>query len=518
MNRPHLLLPLVAMSAILCARVFSQDLNDLPPVAVNQADQIESQVPGQIQIVRWDMLLNQAGADALKKVAQPVDSASKTFQAMTCNGFELRQAMADAMANNGVERVSRDMRYASNSPGTGGWLPPIYLDNYSPDPIARHNLQVWCYARQGEDVFTQETGDKIKIKLDEPDVNIRIAEQSRNRTIGGGSISVKYEGDLIAGDAVVMLAPFTTPSKANYFEMVVWETFKADDRAMQLMQAQRDSGWWCQNGPATVRRWAAGVEIWESHADHEAEDVPAAFSQTLEDGKEVRLLGLCRPSEAPFCWWDADGKPIRNVSNISINYTGGPPAGLWAQVEIKGKGPQFRIENGPATQPMHPANPGDLPESKTFQQYACTQLPDGADKLEAGVGVGPWREIAQMNFNDEKQADGITYKLGTGSLEGKSTFIFAFNHDDDANNLTALSPVGIDGKETNYSGEEPFLVLSRKDINPFQNIYTDVQGMAMGDVQYFRLCLCKRQWVSFSGFATKPDTPLNGDAASTTRQ
>jgi len=511
MNRRYLLLPTAVMSAIFCARVIAQVLNNLPsPSGVDQAEISEAQVPGQIQIVRWNVLLTQAGGDALKKIAQPVDSASKIFQAMTCSALELRQTMADAMANNGVERISRQMRYGNNAGPDGSlMIPPIYLDNYSPDPVARRNFQVWCFARQGEDVFTKEAGDKIKVKLDERDVTIRINEQGRNRTLGGGSISLAYEGDLGAGDALVMLAPFTMPSQTVYYEMVVWETFKANDRAMQLMQSQRDAGWWCENGPATVRRWVAVLEGWESHG-HEAEDVPPGFSQKLEDGKEVRLIGLCRPSEAPFCWWDGDGKPIRNVSGTTISYTGGPPTGLWAQVEIKSSGSQFRMEYGPATQPMHPSN---LPDDQIVQRYASVQLPDGANTLEAGVAVGPWREIGQMKFNDEVQFSGITYKTGPGYAMSKTEINFMFNHDDDPDNVTALSPVGLDGKEANYVTHEQFLVLSRKDINPAQDVYQNVQGMGLADVQYFRLCLCKRQWVKFNGFAIKPVMPLNTDTS-----
>src|ERR1700733_15004672 len=100
--------------------------------AQDQMPEMESDVPGQIHLFRWDGLLNQAGADAVTKVAVPIQSSSKVYQGYSCSGFELRQAVADAIANNGVEGIARQLTLGQ--PWTANdlnlTLPPLYFNYF----------------------------------------------------------------------------------------------------------------------------------------------------------------------------------------------------------------------------------------------------------------------------------------------------------------------------------------------------------------------------------------------------
>jgi hypothetical protein len=516
MTTGRILAVLFAVHLMWAATVRAQDLNNLPPVAAgpDQTDQVEAQVPGQVQLARWDMLLNQAGADAVKKVAQPADSTSKTFAAMTANGFELRQALADAITNNGVEHVSQNMAYAQSygDPSGSSLMIPqgMFLNYYNNGRSQnRSNIQLSGNAQQSADSVLREAGDKIKIKLNEQQFNMQINEGGRNSTRVRGTMSIQYDGELNPGDAVLMLAPITAPSKTVYYELIVWETFKADSAAIQLFQNERDSGWWCQNGPAKLRKWAAVASIWEAQASHEAEKVPAKYIKKLDDGKEIQLLGLCRPSDAPFCWWDGDGNAISNGPNNNVGYEGDPPTGLWAAFEVTGSGKEYRMEH-PATQPINDNN-NNPPEDQPYSQMEATLVGDGTPQVEIGVTVGPWIELAQVNVGDTKQFEGVTFTITRPQSQGQQNFYVQFGQDKSSDNVFALSAVGPDGKEANSYSYEQAIQFGHPTFTGNRSMIAQFQDMAMTDVQYYRLCERKRQFVTFDGFAANPLTPVKTD-------
>jgi len=518
MTTGKILAVLFAVQLAWSTTVRAQDLNDLPPVAGGAdqtgTDQVESQVPGQVQLVRWDMLLNQVGDDAVTKIAQPVDSASKTFAAMTCNGFELRQALADAITNNGVEHVSQNMTYAQSfgDPSGSSLMIPqgLFFNYYNNGRNGNNaNFQLNGNSQQTNDSFLREAGDKVKIKLNDTLSNMQMSEGGRNWTRIRGTMSIQYDGELNPGAAVLMVAPITAPSKTVYYELVVWETFKADSAAIQMFQSERDAGWWCQNGPSKLRKWVAVASIWEAQAAHDVDNVPDKYVKTLDDGKKIRLLGLCRPSDAPFCWWDGDGKPISNGPNMDVSFDGDPPQQLYAAVEVVGTGKEMQLQH-PATQPVDNQNNGNYPADQPWNQQQASPVPD-TNSLEVGALIGPWIEVAQMNAGDSKDVDGVTIQITNPRSQGQQNFFLEISQTNDSDNVFAISPVQADGKEAdsyNYSQE---IMFGHQAFKGTRRMGESFQGMALTDVQYYRLCERKRQYVTFDGFAQNPLTPVKTD-------
>jgi hypothetical protein len=478
---------------------FASAASGQPAPAIDETPEIESQVPGQVQLVRWDVLLDQGGADAVNKVAQPIQTASKVYQGLTCSGFELRQAIADAMANNGVEEVSQHISFGQRGGGDSLNLlrfAIVYLGN------TKFPMGPQLFASPDHnDTFTRTSDGQLHIKLSESNFRASIAEKREWINLDSNP-SINYEGNLAPGDAMAFMWPITAPSQKVYYQLNVFETFKASQAAMPLMQNEQNAGWWCQNGPAKLRKWAAVAQIWESQAAHPADQPPAPFVQKTESGKEIRLLALCRPDQNPWCWWDAQGNPVWGVDNSGISMTNAQPKGLYALVDVKETN-KDHPQRSPATQPA------DKP-------YAFTHIDDGATEFKAGAAVDDWTELAQMNAGDSNDIDGVTYELRkppTANVEASRFQVF-LRSSRFPQNILRLSAVGPDGKEIPSTdinaGPVGFAGPAWTPRSTFEAIMT-FNGLALKDVQYFRLSQRVRQWATFSDFAQQPLTPVKTD-------
>jgi hypothetical protein len=539
MRRQKILLLLAAMTILFSARTHAQDLNNLPPVTGggDQAEVPEAQVPGEIQIARWDMLLNQAGADAVKKVGTPVDTKSELYQGMTCNGFEIRQAVADAMTNGGVEQAGRNLTYGQSFNGNDNLNIPQGLNlTYYNNP-ARNGLRMSAFFQQSNDSFQRHAGDALHVTLNESQFNGQMITGNRPTQIKVPA-TIQYDGDLSAGQAVAFIAPLTSGTQ-TYYQLTVWETFHAVPEVMQMFQMERNSGWWCQNGPSKLRKWTGVALIWESQADHLADDVPAAFVKKLDDGKELRLVALSRPSDAPFCWWDGDGKAVSLDQNQGFNnFDGDPPAGLQAIVELRGPSRENQMRT-PATQPVDLNNGvngrmvngpimvngqimymngamSDVP----FNESNITTIPEGSTQVDVGIPVRDWKELAQLNLDEDKVIDGVTYGVhsvprNVPSQVAARLFQVILQVSAVTDNNLAISPVGPGGKEAFSNAYRPEMFFRRSAVGrPNLSMVQQFQGMALDDVQYFRLCERDRQWITFDHFAAQPQTPVKMDFTS----
>jgi hypothetical protein len=349
--------------------------------------------------------------------------------------------------------------------------------------------------------FTRTSDGQLHIKLSDTNFRASIAEKRQWINLNSNP-SIEYEGNLAAGGAAAFMWTITAPSQEVYYQLNVFETFKARQSAMQLMQNEQNAGWWCQNGPAKLRKWAAVAQIWESQAAHRADEPPAPFVQKTKSGKEIRLLAFCRPDQNPFCWWDAQGNPVWGVDNSGISMTGSQPKGLFAMVDVKEANKDHFLQT-PATQPIG-------------KPYAFTHIDDGATEFKAGAAADDWTELAQMNAGDSNDVDGVTYEImkpPTVNAEA-SHFQVIMQISQFPQNISRLSAVGPDGKEIPSTdinfGAVGFVGPVWTPRSAFRAIMT-FNGIALKDVQYFRLSQRVRQWVTFSDYAQQPLTPVKTD-------
>ena len=188
------------------------------------------------------------------------------------------------------------------------------------------------------------------------------------------------------GQAIVFIAPISAPSGNHYCHLMVWEAFAAGEQEMNCVCSEKDVGWWCKNGPQQLQKWAGAARQWTEHGTQGPLNATKGFEIKLSDGKSVRLVALCRPSVAPFCWWDAHGNPAA-VDNSAIPMRGNPPSGLWALVRVDGPGGEYGLES--------PIVHGAVNDSGKYERIFCESIEDAAS-LDVSVSIGPWKEGAKM--------------------------------------------------------------------------------------------------------------------------
>src|SRR5579862_1382242 len=191
----------------------------LPIAALAQAGapdqpEVESQAAGNIQLVRWSVLLNSSGADAVKKIAVPMKSASKGFEGYSASGFELRQCIADALTNQGVEGIDPRMVYAQGGGPNSLFIQNLYINIFNNQN--NNNVQMNANAQDSSNSVVRTPQGKMHVVIHEAQINGNLNIANRRSTRITGSQMIEYEGDLTAGDAVAFMLPVMTPAKVEY--------------------------------------------------------------------------------------------------------------------------------------------------------------------------------------------------------------------------------------------------------------------------------------------------------------
>lgn len=461
-----------------------------PSAALAQRAPSKSEV---IQLARWSMILNQAGADQIAPVGRPLVTTSLVYEAITCDGDELRHAVRDAMQAGNLARNSPRIDMAENWPGQ---TKLFFIDGLALGAADRPGDRVMIGGTiGGGDDCQRVAADRVHLKLSYPKMRLDINELTdRWRWSGLPGQAIDFESDLPAGQAVAFLGKFIAASGAPYYHLIVWETFKAEAQHMEYIRNQHNAEWWCQNGPAPMLMWADAARVWAAGATHSSTQPAPAFERTLEDGKILRLAALTRPSRWPFCWWDAQGNPAAAYNGM-IALSGDPPQGLWAAVHVKGSGEQ--------QYPLMTPTGKRRPLAAEYNDIHSERIADGDTSIEVGVLVGPWKEMARLQPGESRTIDGVTYRIELPSAFGDMQFVVHFTRTGVLDNEDCLTAVGQDGFETEPYVEQivfgPRNVATRT-VKEQPNFH----GVPLEKVKYFRLTQRKRQWVTFSGFATQP--------------
>jgi len=463
--------------------------------------------PDQLQVVRWHVVINQTAADAFKQIANGADSNSVVFQAYTAEGAALRNVVADAIGRGNVVQVGDDMTFAY--PRMDGTL---FMDTLRLDASlgsAGHNepgINIEPADDRGNETFSLLGDNRLKAAISQ---SAQIWLHTSNGIVNGpAGTSVQFEGEINCGECIAFLAPFMFPPGDVYYQLIAFESFKASNPSLKFMRNELNSGWWCQNGPEKLRKWGGDAVLWEEEAGHKAEDVPADFAKPMDDGKVLKLVGLSRQDVAPWCWWDGDGIKIAGAPlmrpedrDIYSFLHGNPAKGLLAEFELDGTLKEQRLRS-PATRPLQ--GKFTIAPDSPYIQYGFTVLDDNAGNVKVGALVGDWREVGQLKPGDSKIVDGITFTLNGPRNRlawNGETFVVQFIQSADSDDVFTISAVGPDGSEaTGGEFQQPFDFGNRRK-SPIAR-WISFRGVSLNNVQYFRLCERKRQYVTFSGFAT----------------
>jgi hypothetical protein len=177
------------------------------------------------------------------------------------------------------------------------------------------------------------------------------------------------------------------------------------------------------------------------------------------------------------------GQPEQVLSDARLN--GDPPPGVWAKVVIVNHG---------TTMPAQDAR---------YTNETEGQFEEGAGELRVGVLVGPWTEVGQLQLNVPVTIAGITYLLQKPVGIGPKYFLAHFHRTGKPENEQRLIAVGDKDSEMVWP---PHQILFKPSSLPEDQ--PNFSGVELKDVKCFRLLERKRQWVTFTDFASLPkETP-----------
>jgi RNA polymerase sigma factor (sigma-70 family) len=457
----------------------------------------KEQTPGLAQLVRWDVILNDAGADQLRALATPVPTASKVYQAFTGLGADFRALVRENPEN--LLGTSNRIHFADEWPPPGDKLQLFQLGFYAElKPDERVNLLGTIDGPADQiERLAAAPADRLRLTIAHPQMSLTLDELTTRGWTHASPVaaSLQFSGELAAGHALAFLGTFRAASGTPYHHLVVWEAFTAQREQMTVIARQSDVTWWCGHGLEPLQKWANAARAWTATADHERSAVPPGFEKALEDGKTLRLVALCRPSQWPFCWWDARGNPVEGMNSM-LPLDGDPPEGLFALVEVEGKPDEYQLA---------------LPTSKGFvpppvAKYISWESIEVQDerKLEVGVVVGPWKELKRLQQDEPFSSGGVDYLITLGNAFGDTDFLVHFQQNGILDNQDQLVPVTSDGRAAE-SDSVSEIVYGAHDFTQSRETQPNFHGLPFKDITAYRLMQRRRQWVTLEDFATKPN-------------
>ena len=479
---------LAALFCFLAISVSSALAADLPA---------ESQVPGDVRVARWDVILNDNGLESVDSTDNSVvHTSSVGYSGAIFNADALRAAVNAAQAVGGLEGGSQSMAYTQIF-GNGMYNMQQLYFNYFQGQGAHVGLQGNAL---GTETYDSPDAGHIHINLNYTQFNRQLLEGNNGQlrfTPLENKASIIYDGQLRPGDALAFSGTFKGGDKIEYRHMIVWEVFKAEQRYQQNFQVMQDSERWCQFGPKTIRDDADIALVWEAQAKHPASTVAPKWEQTLEDGKKVRLIGVTRTDKWLYCWWDADGQPIENHDWISFNkYYQNQP--VWFSVEVTGPAEEWKRQTptgNPGFNRGQLTNPFRINTSMAAEQ---------AGQAVVGVPVGPWEQIGEIKKGGLIKVGNTTFRLRDVQSPSPNYMYAQFfpeRGNMNSDEIVTLSAVGQDGTEVDTNSSPS--ITGKNYGTPLPNF----QGMSLKNLKTFHVWKRKQQWVTFSGFAQQPLTP-----------
>jgi len=476
----------------------SPPLSSSAPAPAAPMPQIpELNIPGQIQLVRWEAVLDDAGAKAMNDLLTPLNTDSKVFRAATANGAKLRDLVASLRTQGNVINLPNILAFAIQEPDGSLFLPfetANFLNN--PDSVVINPKLDHLGS------FTRKDQNHLHF-----DLNYRDFKMPAMLLTGGASVnpnilshvSMVAHTDLTAGDAIAFLADIAVDGK-NYHRFIVWETFKATPRQIPFFR-QESVSWWCAHGPAPLRTWADEALRWQSKTTHPASVVAPEFQKKLSDGKIVRLTALDNGAAGPFCWWDARGDPVVGPTD-QISLVGYPTNALFGAIEVSGNAGENSLAD-----PLSGQNSSTGGEA--FDQTYTMGLSQPVARVDVGILVGPWIDCGDLPLNKTVSITGTNFRVEPQPQRGNAFYanLTMTGGRDFADFITAISRHGQEAGPENLQLAQ-MLAINRASL-PRTASMTGEYRLLLDDVKTFHLYRRKREWVRFGHFALLPK-PMPG--------
>ncbi len=480
-----------------------------PPAA--PVDRPASAVPGLVQLCQWDVVLDDAAAAAVADAGRPVDTPSKGYHAFTGDAAALRRAVAAALAAGTVPLVSHEAQAIPlpQSEYDGKRSNPQLAAIYSADRGGRF-LSVQAISQRRDDRFDRQPDGTVRLHLDHPDLNAGVADRpyTNPRRLPGGS-GVVFDGDLAPGRAVWFVVRLPGRSGRVYHHLIAWEAYRVTAAEAATIAFPTDAGWWCQHGPEQVRLWADAARVWADGTGIGTGGTrlwagsrplgPPSLGRPVSSGETVWLTALCRPSEAPWCWWDPAGHPAATGGRVPDD--AGPPAGLWADVNVYSTRPSDR----PSSATADDQDWGEADEP--FGLSDDRPVPGDAGHLTVGVPVGPWAEVGRLRYGQPLTAGGVRYEIAP-SPDNPDYWAKLTRRGvlDDQFHLVAVQR---DGTKHRFE-------VRRELMWGQPGLTRDLTEDAYAEggptkIDYFSVRTRRREFVTFDRFAARPATPLPTD-------
>jgi RNA polymerase sigma factor (sigma-70 family) len=460
----------------------------------------ESTIPGELQVARWDAILTDPVAQTLSALGTPVESASRDYRAILFNGETLRGALAGLIGGRGAIPDPDGLTFAAFNGNDRPSFPFPPRQVVLLNPLNSGIYFLTQPVNETNDVLERDAGG-LNLKLDERSRLVQAGAAEPNgiaRYTDHPNSAISFDGRLAEGEAIGFLGTFSRAGRSNVDHLIVFETFRATADEEENFLHQMDCGWWIRHGPALLRQWSDAAIAWSAGSKHESDQTAPQFQATLEDGKIARLVGLCRPFRWPGCWWDAQGNPTLGLDGFFF-VSGDPPGGLWAMVHVAGPADEFRAQQIVRDYPISSA--------PTYDVWPFDRLNDSATTLDLGILVGSWKELARLRWGESFKIDDGTYTVAPEADNAEPDFvkIARGGTNPDPDELIDFTIVGTDGKESGFPNYSPATTFGRKNTRGF-NGWVSLHGLTKSKIAYFRMMGRKRQWISFSHFATRPTT------------
>lgn len=166
---------------------------------------------------------------------------------------------------------------------------------------------------------------------------------------------------------------------------------------------------WVRLGPEGTRAQIDRAIAFGGGQEVMRDEVGPRWTKRLDNRATVRLMAVASPTRWPFCWWDADGRPV---------------SGNWTGIGVTLDAPHavvVDIEHAPARVPGEAA-----PQVKSSTDAYV--LPATDRRFEVWVGAGPYRE-RHVSVGDEVVIDGgdelMDGEVAAGENEGIVRFVSA---------------------------------------------------------------------------------------------
>jgi hypothetical protein len=476
------------LSAALIALFFvSRALADAGPTTqpAPTPDPEELNHTGAIIVARWDAIIDDKTAAAINSLGSPQPSNSELYDPLLFSASGLRTTLSQAGTHKGILATYRDITFAKSQPGDARLTMgrPFFVQLTIQKP-----QRIEFQSNMGEyDSFDPPDKNGLHIVLNHPSLHLHVKEQADQpfNQSETAEHAIVYDGHVQPGQALALLGTYTAASGTNYHHLVVYEPFHADGWEQPEI-SNGGSGitadWWITNGPQKLRQLADIAAVWASRAKHAPDDPPANYSVILDNGAGVRLLGFCNPKQYGFCWWDPNGEPIDAPRHMGLQGLGGRTPYTYA-IETRGS----------TTEPEKPLSSTDEGQSSTDWNLSIQGLRP-SHEIQLTLGVGPWKQLGELNQDQPLTIDNITYKL-TDTSNDKWLQFMSIQKSVASDDIIDLTLVSKDGKETNsyWIGQSS------------QGAEVQFAHANNANVKIFHLWLRKSHVVTFTGFALSPN-------------